>query len=394
MKHSASLSVARLVAAAAAITSPCLAQVVVDPGGGGHFTDLQTAINTVAPGSVLQVRGGTFGPLTIPKSLTIVGDPETTITSPNTFGTPILPSAIRLQGSGNDRLVLSGVTISGEINGIWYGAGDAAISGAGFAEVRIHDSRIHAPSWFYLTGNATGVPAITLPSATVVIARSEVRSSDSENDSLGFVADGVHGVLAERVIALQSHIMGGGCGRSLLGFGPPEPTPCPCATGSGIGGPGIDASDVFDAASIIEGGAGSEVVVSFGPFVGPVFAWGRQPNGPAVAPGTVRNQMPADLFMLEPPRIGTMLLVNFNRGFPDAGALGLGAMTTTPFPFSGGRFFLDPLALYTVLPIPPFSMALSIPIPSVRSLGGADLSMQALWLNGTLSNPVTGIIRY
>src|SRR5688572_13191057 len=73
---------ARLMLAFALLASPALADTyVVSRGGGGDFTDLQVAIDSVNPGDTLLIRGtqahngGPYGapPFTVTKSLTIRG---------------------------------------------------------------------------------------------------------------------------------------------------------------------------------------------------------------------------------------------------------------------------------------------------------------------------------
>jgi hypothetical protein len=47
---------------------------IVDPGGGGQFTDLQTAINAASPGDTLVLRGGSYGTAFVDRSLHLCGD--------------------------------------------------------------------------------------------------------------------------------------------------------------------------------------------------------------------------------------------------------------------------------------------------------------------------------
>ncbi|MCR9245861.1 MAG: hypothetical protein NXI31_12585 [bacterium] len=63
--------------ALALVCSPVLAQQtwVVDPNGGGDFTDLQVAFNTVSAGDTVLVRDGNYtGVVTLDKPLTVIGD--------------------------------------------------------------------------------------------------------------------------------------------------------------------------------------------------------------------------------------------------------------------------------------------------------------------------------
>lgn len=381
-----------LVAAAAALVSTPRGQVVVDPNGGGHFTSLQAAIDAVPEHTVLRVVGGTYGPLEISKSLTIVGDPAPTLTSPPTGPGPSLPSAITLQGTGSERLVLSRVLVTGTIDGIIYGSARAAIGGAGFAALDVYDSTIEAPTWFRLTGVGIGTSAIDLPGASVLIARSTVRGASSEEDRAGvlFLPDGVAGVSADTVVVLDSTVVGGGAGLTQFTFGPPQATPCPCPAYSGRGGPGITAQRVFDAGSVVLGGTGSQVEFSLG-FTGPYWPWGAQPNGPAFH-AAQRVQLPSTVFAFAPPEVGTTYTLGYSPPLPLAGGLAVGVLAAQPQPLFGSWFFLDLATLYGSVPVVPGLLSSHLAIPAMPSLVGAHLSFQLVLLDGTLSNPVGAVI--
>lgn len=371
------------------------AQVTVDPGGGGEFTQLQAAIDAVPPGTILRVVGGTYGPLTITKSLTILGDPAPTITSPPVPPGPTLPSAISLQGSGADQLVLSRVVITGTVDGFIFGSAQPAIGGSGFASVHVYDSTVRAPTWFNLTGTGSGTSAIGLPGATVVLARSDVRGADSETDGSGFgVPNGVPGISAETVIVLDSNVVGGGAGMSYFRFGPPQPTPCPCTAFGmfGYGGPGISATRLFDAGSTIQGGAGSPVQFSFPPGF-TFWSWGRQPAGPPFEV-TLHVTVESALFAFAPPELGSTFAVTVYPPAFGSGAVLVGRMGSAPMLFLGTWLFLDASALYGSFPTPPGQFDLSVPIPNVQALAGLSLSFQYVSSAGSLYNPIAAVIGF
>ena len=75
--------------------------LVVDPLGGGTHTDLQAAINAAPAGAIIQVLGGTYGPLVVNRSVTILGVYMPIVRAPYS-GTGQQPPAISLQGTGNE----------------------------------------------------------------------------------------------------------------------------------------------------------------------------------------------------------------------------------------------------------------------------------------------------
>ncbi len=73
-------------------------QIVVDPGGGGDFTDLQAAIDSAQDGDVIVVRGGQYPQITIhDRSLSILAS----------LGTTPIVHGIRIQNLAAGRAVLS-----------------------------------------------------------------------------------------------------------------------------------------------------------------------------------------------------------------------------------------------------------------------------------------------
>jgi hypothetical protein len=68
----------RTAGLALALVAPAQAQNLwtVDDNGSADFASVQTAINTVAPGDVLLIKPGAYGPVVVNKSLTLLGDPN------------------------------------------------------------------------------------------------------------------------------------------------------------------------------------------------------------------------------------------------------------------------------------------------------------------------------
>lgn len=68
------------------------AQIVVDASGGGHFTQIQPAIDVARAGDVIVVRAGTYGEFLLEKGVAIVGEPGSGLT-PGSRG----PGLIRIE---------------------------------------------------------------------------------------------------------------------------------------------------------------------------------------------------------------------------------------------------------------------------------------------------------
>jgi len=230
-------------------------------GGGvlnvpGDYADLQEAIYRALPGDTILVHGGVWGPLTIDKPLTLLGNARPLIqgdgTPPYDFSPPIT-----LAGPGWGDVVLADLEIGGTIHGYAYTATSSrpGIEGGGFAELHIVDSHVEGPRWVGLTGLGLGVPAIDVHVPFLVIERSFVKGARTDTDDtfMTMGVDGAPGVLAgDTVVLLDSTVEGGDSGEfrypsSSCGFG------CP----GGRGGPGILCSTLYHAGSTIRGGAGA-----------------------------------------------------------------------------------------------------------------------------------------
>ncbi|MEZ5964063.1 MAG: hypothetical protein R3F56_09485 [Planctomycetota bacterium] len=380
---------------ASLLASAVLGQIVVDPNGGGHFRDLQAAIAAAPPNTVIKVIGGTYGPLTIDRSLTIAGAPAPTIRSPAAGSGLAQPPAITLSGNGRDRLVLQNVRVTGTVNGFVHSEAGRGISGSGFAALHVYDSVVQAHEWVLLTGLGRGQPAIELSgAATILIDHSSVQGSTTDTDSsgMGWLPPGAPGIRAPNatVIALLSTIRGGACGRSNFDLAPPEPAPCPCNTAGGVGGPGVVSAALIDVASVVAGGAGSEVF--FRPtFMGPYLPWGRQPDGEPFVVGR-RTLIALDLFAATAPRLGTTWQIDalFPVGLP--AVMILGSLAPLPLPFGGGLLFVDVAQPFAALPTSQRTIA--IPIPNDQTLGGGEACLQLLSPTTGLTSPVPFAIAF
>ncbi len=372
------------------------AQIVVDPGGGGDFTTLQPAIDAAAPFTTIRVVSGSYGPVTIDRTLTIVGDPRPTIRAATTGPGFVQPPAVSLSGSGSDRIVFQNVELGGSIvDGNSYSAAGSPIAGSGFAQLQLADSTVRAPEWFQVTGTAHGVPAIDVDFAlSILLVRCDVAGSMSPDDPGAndvFPFDGPVGIDAPgaNVLVIDSEVLGGGAGETrFVSIPPVSDHPCPCIPASGNGGAGILAQRVFSVQSLIRGGEGSEVF-----FLGEPY--GHQLDGvPVIA--TTHTAYAQRLSSTRAPRIGEPFDVFVSPTLEQSATLLFGAMRVPPLPALGADLFLDPLQ-----PITPLSMAASqssfrVSVPNDTDLIGTRFGLQLAEVAAslTLSNPVIEVITF
>lgn len=355
--------------------------LVVDPGGGGNFTQLQPAIDAAAPGAIILVRGGSYDPVRIDKSLTILGEPRFEIYQnqhqapcPSGPGGICQAPALDLSGSGADSLVLVNARIHG-----WtpfpFNYSAPMLRSQGFAEIWIEDCELQNHGWSTLTGSARGTPAIAIDSAMLWLIRSTAVGQPSDVDSCAsrFGHDGPEGIAAPNstVVLMDSIVIGGNGSYSCFNGGAPTAAPCPCPGGTGSGGPGILANEVLTAGSVVSGGRGGQVV--FRTWPGQlVLPWGRQPDGQAFVVNRKIDLLPS----LDGgrARIGQAWVLT-HRGI-GTNTVFVGLASPAPWQLlSYGWGFFDPsLPFFTVRGNPGASH--TIPIPSDPNLLGLKLSAQ------------------
>jgi hypothetical protein len=372
------------------MTATAQAQLlVVDPSGGGAYTSLQAAINAAPTGATVLVRGGSYGPIQINRSLTILASPLATITQPF-FGSGNQPPAIQLNGTGVERVSLSNLYVSNVADGGngWNTCGPA-ISSSGIAKLTVEECTLRGAYWTVLSGSGAGASGIFASGpASVVIVRSTIAASPSMTDA-AVVPDGVPGVNAPNgtVVVMQSTVIGGSCGRSSI----PGQTlaPCPCPGFPGTGGPGIRASTVVTSGGTVVGGLGSQYFI-FGQ-----QPWGSQPNG-VPCDGCSPSDIPVTLTQAAPLRIGSTQILTF----PPVGAVRFvasGSPALAPVALSpNAHVFLDLTAALSIQAVATATSQLSFAVPNQLSLLGVEVahqgfSLQALGLSTT--NPILGTIQ-
>lgn len=366
------------------------AQITVDQGGGGDFTDLQPAIDAAAPLSVIHVIGGSYGPVTIDKSLTLIGDPRPHITAPEgTSGGPFQPPAIDLQGTGSELLTLINLRIGdGIVNAMQgFAVAGPAIGGGGFAQLHLQDCVVKGPEWTNLDGIKPGVPAIRLTSAPgITVIRSDLGASWSVASEVTdvFPPDGVPAIDApgSEVVVLNSTVIGGSANETLIVSIPPLPQPCACMAETGHGGPGILAEGVTTVASMVQGGLGS-VVTHYG------VPWGQQLAGdPIVASRS--DSYTETLVAPLAPVIGDNYQLSFVPPPGSPALLVLGTPREQPVIAKGAKLFLDPTGPLILLPILAGQQGATFAIPLDTAAIGVRFGLQLAQTRGvfSLSNPV------
>ncbi len=379
----------------ALLSTPAATQIVVDPGGGGDYTELQAAIDAAAPFSVIRVVGGSYGAIAVDRTLTIIGDPMPEIVAPRGGIGPFQPAAIELQGSGSDALTLVNLRVGGglvsELEG--FAVAGPAIDGAGFTRLHVQDCVVSGPEWTDLDGIKPGAQAIRLEFAQqIAIVRSELTASRSVamlvNDV--FPPNGVAAIDAPgaQVFVTGSTIRGSSVGPTVIEGIPPLPAPCPCPAHSGDGGPGIVAAGVTVVGSIVRGGDGSEVT-HFGQ------PWGHQLDGvPIVA--TRSDALPETLVSTGSPALDSQYFAFFAPSPTSVSTLMFGAPRENPIPVLGALLFLDLFQPITPLPVSAGQSVYGFQVGSDPSLAGLTFALQLGTISSTLtlSNPVFETITF
>lgn len=368
---------------------------VVDPLGGGTHTDLQAAINAAPAGAIIQVLGGTYGPLVITRSVTVLGVNTPHLRSPPFSGSGQQPPAIRLQGTGSETAVFAGLDIGGQCGGLWNFAGPGVAS-TGFARVAIYDSAVRGHVWTQANGVAWGASAIVADGTTLHVARCVVAASASESGVFDVWAPSGAAAIAApsaSLVLLHSTVNGGDAGSTRFFF-QPSTVPCPCGT-AGLGGTGVVAANVFTSGSIVTGGSGSPVL--FG-VPGPTLPtpWGQQPGGVPFAASTVVTTLPATLAQTAPLRLGAV----YSIGFVPSNALSLlliGNPAPWPVAAAGVQFVAVDLAQPIAIEfVPATATSWSLPVPPMPGLLGFELAEQRFDLaaSGTwlATNPLFGVV--
>lgn len=342
-----------------------------------HAT-IQEAIDASAPGDVVLVRGGSHtGTIVIDRPLTLMARPRASLHPPAESG--FQPPAVQLAGSGAGTVVLCGLDIGGVANGLIDYACSAGIEGGGFDALHLLDCDVAGPTWSFLTGVASGAPALRTSVAQVLVQGSTLRGANSGNDDCyGSGPPGPSGIQAmgATVTVLDSTVRGGGS-QPICGYGS-----CPVG---GAGGAGIDCLAVLQAGSTIEGGRGATYFIAGDP-----TPCGTAPDG-APSTGTVTT-LPGVLSSDGPPGIGRAWRLSWTLAGPGYLVGDLGLVPPTPAPPPGGLLFFDgsPAFLQAV----PASGTASPRFPLDPSLVGRTVVMQGFTPRQGFERPLVGCIGF
>jgi hypothetical protein len=358
------------------------AQIIVDPKGGGHYTDLQDAINAAPADSVIEVRGGVYeGPIDINKSLTIIALPRAGILAKDYATPPITstqPPALTISASGVVTIDNFGIG-GGAVPDNTYGAAEPALVGS-CGHLRLLDCGIHGAGAPGIYGDPwTGVSAIDVSCGRLTLQWSTAFGSSSYgSESLPGPDGGTAVVATGDVVVLDSNIGGGNGGHTSLIM---SPSLCAHAT-SGKGGDGIVADRIFAADSSVGGGAGGAV-------------WGLPncylPNGKPYVANYVyeyaRGEFTAVQF-----KTGTTWTANFPP-LKGPGLLFFGE-SAVPYQFAGMWLFIDWRWIYGNIPLVPNMTSVSLAVPNNPNLIGANVTMQLYdFGTGKMSRPFFDVIR-
>ncbi|QDU69820.1 hypothetical protein [Engelhardtia mirabilis] len=347
----------------------------------GDPAALQNAIDAAAPGATILVHGGTYDPIVLSKAINIVASPKAFLQI-----TPICPFTtsskpiISLSGPGSGRATINNFGVSGGVDGFFYCNGpEPLIVGGGFDEFWIVDSVIGA-TWFGLTGQAPGAPAIQTNVGTLVISGSTISPIDADTDfypgppsPVGISAPG------STVIVTHSSVRGG----SYFAFESPH---CPGPPTSGSSGTGIVCKLLFQTGSEVTGG--------------PAVTWtcGGFPQGTLPAGPAYDANLATDIFANLTPLNSTVRGTNWQLQAITTGAGGFLFVNydTDDVEFKPGLGwdFLTVAETFLTQVVAPGTSTLSFPIPDVVDLVGFELGLELLDFNLSLfGGPVITQIR-
>jgi hypothetical protein len=385
--------IALMFLVAIVVGNSAYAITIVDQVGGGDYTDLQTALNQVASGEIIHVRGGSFDPIIITKPVTIIGSPAPVINvGPPQAG--IQPAVITLAGPGSGAVILANIVVGGILDGFISSRVNPAINGSGFSELLISRSIIQAPYWQHssLSGTATGGRAIKVTVSEITISHSTISASASDTNSCyGYGQAGVEAIYAPgATLTLLDSTVHGGDGSIVCDyFGPPAPSACPCAGLGGEGGDAINVGTLYQTDSTIIGGFGGDVFYYDDHFQ--TVDFGQQPHGHSLANGTTEIGLPSITLTSDAPHIGAPFTLSYplvTVPLSLTASLGVGQ----PLLFPGfGYVMLNFLNWFVLGSLPLGSTSFVLPIPNDAALIGQKLVFHTFGAN-FVSRPVIEVI--
>ena len=345
----------------------------------GDFADLQAALDAAQAGDVILVHGGTWGPITVREPVTILGEPRPTIEGEGKGF--VYRSPIRLEGSGQGVVVLANVRVDGVANGLVQSSIEPGISGGGFQELALYDSRIDAPRWSLLSGLGVGAPAIGVTVPFVLVERCTVVGGRTDTDTTQLTSgvDGAPAIVAPGVVVvLDSLVRGGAAGVYCH-----PSTDCGGSCPGGAGGAGVVAAALYRAESTIEGGAGALWKDPLG------LPCCQYQDGPATRVG-LEVELPGGLAATGSFVIGASFALSWSTPGTSITLL-VADGPRQPFALGSGLFFLDEASVASLGDFPSPGVV-SIEVPTEVGLIGRSFGFQALDRSAGLTRPLFGVL--
>jgi hypothetical protein len=381
---SAGILTCRLGAALALVFSSATEAQVIHVRCG--LDELQEVIDAAPAGATIFAACGTpWGAIVIDKPLTLIGGTF----EGSDVGTD-RASYVTLAGPGTGEVVLVGIHADVRLFGPAHSSVAPGIVGGGFAALHVYDSHVRAAEIRPFDGRAFGQSAIVTTVPLVVIERSFIEGSQTDDSDLTHVPghDGPPGIDApgSTVVVLDSIIRGGASGYYTMA--PLSGWLCSDLCSFGAGGPGIVADAVFHSGSRIEGGegAGYDGILYEG---GPYGACSCEAaDGASLDLVRRAVALPSILKMNGPPRIGTLLTLTYSGPSPAVLIGAFGITSPRSIPRAGWLFLEAPhVAGPTIV-----DGTVAIDVPANSGLLGRRVAFQAFEPTVGLSRPVVGVL--
>jgi hypothetical protein len=374
----------RATAGIVALSAAATAQVFDVPG---DYATLNAALAAVPPDAVIVVHGGLHAPVTVTKPVTIVGSPQATLVNTDVSDPSFysLVPAITLAGAGSGRVTLENVKTTGVADGSVFGSSGEGIFGGGFDELHLVDCDLQPAQWTMLTGQAAGAAAVQVTVPYVLVERCTITGGLSDTDDCIYRLNpsGGAGLTAPGTVTVLDSTVTGGRGPIMCFFDfncPSLPLP------ESDGGPGIVATRVLHAASVIAGGKGQPVTCDS-------VIIGVEADGPAIVAPTIVDLGTA-LSASGPAVLGGAWSLAWSTT-PPVALLAYGSPTTDPVQVgTKGLLFLDADTL-TLVSVPGGAgQVLMATLPSLPTLTGVELGVQIYDVTAKkLTRPVAAVLR-